>query len=130
MAVLSATGNGNRCLPFIHFCFQMSPISLAAVSQGLENTSGRGVDLFQKRKQKAEEWVVDESNVKKAPPPPVVDLTEQNKLKQMLSGQSVLYVKSPWEAALESPIGSCETAFQAVRPGGLGRFLDRCPLVL
>ncbi|XP_055343378.1 proteoglycan 4-like isoform X2 [Paramacrobiotus metropolitanus] len=98
----------------------ISPISLAAVSQGLESSAGRGVDLFQKRKQKSEEWVVDETNVKKVAPMPAVDNSGPNKLQSLLNSQSVLYVKSPWEAALESPIGSCENAFQNVRMGDRG----------
>ena len=82
------------------------------MAEGLTNTSGRGVDLFQQRKMKSEEWVVDESNVQKPPPPPVVELTKGNKLQQILNQPAVLYVQSPWEAAMNSPIGSCEKAFQ------------------
>ncbi|OQV19448.1 hypothetical protein BV898_06439 [Hypsibius exemplaris] len=101
--------------PEVKIFDEISPRSIAAVAEGLTNTSGRGVDLFQKRKMKSEEWVVDESNVQKAPPAPVVELTKTNKLNEILNSPAVLYVQSPWEAAMSSPSGSCEKAFQEVR---------------
>ena len=103
---------------------------MAAVAQGLQSSKGRGADLFHKRAAKSEEWVIDETNVKKVQPAPMVDLTPQNKIKEMLNGPGVKYVQSPWEAALTSPIGSCDKAFVDVRGGNnagtvLGTLIDR-----
>ncbi|GAV08046.1 hypothetical protein RvY_17797-3 [Ramazzottius varieornatus] len=95
----------------------ISPISVAAVAQGLQSQRGRGADLFHKRAKKSEEWVIDETNVKKVQPAPMIDLTPLNKIKELLNGPQIKYVQSPWEAALTSPIGSCDKAFVDARRG-------------
>ena len=49
---------------------QMPPkaaMSLAAALESEQANGGRGAQIFQKRKQRSEKWVVDESNVKKNP---------------------------------------------------------------
>uniref|UniRef100_T1IUM2 Uncharacterized protein n=1 Tax=Strigamia maritima TaxID=126957 RepID=T1IUM2_STRMM len=123
----------------------ISPDICFELVRDLNSPTGKGAQLFAKRKKKSENWIVDENTVKEtqlkqhteladinkrlpqpktaaaaaaaaaaAPykPPPA------NKLKEINEriNPRVKYVKSPWEAALESPLGSCEAAFVEVKP--------------
>lgn len=49
---------------------QMPPkaaMSLAAALESNQSKGGRGAQIFQKRKEKSEKWIVDETNVKRLP---------------------------------------------------------------
>jgi len=48
----------------------VTPNQAYGLIQGLKE-SNRGAEIFEKRRQNADKWVVDETNVKKAPPRPV-----------------------------------------------------------
>jgi len=48
----------------------ITPNQAFGLIQGLKE-SNRGAEIFEKRRQNADKWVVDETNVKKAPPRPV-----------------------------------------------------------
>ncbi|KAG1675696.1 hypothetical protein GQR58_014563 [Nymphon striatum] len=112
----------------------LSPDFCANLVQDLNNFKGKGAKIFAKRRKKSENWIVDESNVSlsqirgnssgKIPPavprkPGSRDprASPQNRLNSMIQDnswmqQKIKYVKSPWDAALKSPIGSCDSAFE------------------
>lgn len=95
----------------------VSPDICHDLVRDLESPVGKGAALFAKRKKKSSEWVVDEEKVKNlmktqesvpqlSPAVPSVN--------RMMMNPRVKLLKSPWEAALESPIGSCDAAFYEV----------------
>jgi hypothetical protein len=49
----------------------VTPDQAFGLIQGLKNDKNRGAEIFEKRRQNADKWVVDETNVKKAPPRPL-----------------------------------------------------------
>lgn len=52
---------------------QMPPraaMSLAAALENSHSKGGRGAQIFQKRKEKSEKWIIDETNVKRVPGQP------------------------------------------------------------
>jgi len=49
----------------------ITPDQAYGLVQGLKNESNRGAEIFEKRRLDADKWVVDETNVKKAPPRPI-----------------------------------------------------------
>lgn len=49
----------------------ITPDQAYGLIQGLKNDKNRGAEIFEQRRQTADKWVVDETNVKKAPPRPV-----------------------------------------------------------
>ncbi|XP_066304539.1 uncharacterized protein [Branchiostoma lanceolatum] len=92
---------------------------------------GKGANMFMKRMERMSKYVIDESNVKKAPPKPQVSPNAQQyqyqqqqqqkstptvqEMKDMMS--QVTYKrppKSPWEAAMEGS-GKIEGAFSHIR---------------
>ncbi|RNA40650.1 actin cytoskeleton-regulatory complex PAN1-like, partial [Brachionus plicatilis] len=52
---------------------QMPPRAAMSLAAALENTQskgGRGAQIFQRRKEKSEKWIIDENNVKRVPGQP------------------------------------------------------------
>lgn len=106
----------------------ISPEVCLDLVRDLNSPCGKGAAMFAKRKKKSEEWVVDVDRVKAQlgdrwpePHQPVAPIrapikTPVDRFKESLINPRLRIVKSPWEAALESPIGSCEKAFAVVRP--------------
>ncbi|CAN7994140.1 unnamed protein product, partial [Ixodes hexagonus] len=106
----------------------ISPEVCLDLVKDLNSPCGKGAAMFAKRKKKSEEWVVDVDRVKAQlgdrwpePHQPVAPIrtpikTPVDRFKESLINPRLRIVKSPWEAALESPIGSCEKAFAVVRP--------------
>ncbi|KAJ8318398.1 hypothetical protein KUTeg_003489 [Tegillarca granosa] len=70
----------------------------------LQSKKNRGAKLFQKRQARSEKWVIDESNAKKAP------MSPPTRLETMLSPSSEPSL-SPWDAAMQNPVGSVDAAF-------------------
>ncbi|XP_013778437.1 uncharacterized protein LOC106463015 [Limulus polyphemus] len=105
----------------------VSPDVCLGLVKDLNSPVGKGAVMFAKRKKKSEKWVVDENKVKSHLTPqkeltkPEMGLTatktgpQITKLQEILHNPRLKIVKSPWEAALESPIGSCDAAFVEVR---------------
>ncbi|XP_043071847.1 uncharacterized protein LOC6570330 isoform X8 [Drosophila grimshawi] len=115
----------------------LSPDNCAELITALQLHKGRGAELFAKRRRKAENWVVDETNAGiyspsglpdyqqyQARPPTSPNLLpaysdagkhrvqlnlHQDQLIEKYSKPGVQVVKSPWEAALQT--GSASTAF-------------------
>lgn len=86
----------------------VSPNLCFNLATDLQNKKGKGGKIFQKRKAKADDWVIDATNVHHAParaPKP-----EIYKLNSMLKNPPKP-VKTPWEAALDDPSGSVDAAF-------------------
>ncbi|GFT49579.1 uncharacterized protein NPIL_690152 [Nephila pilipes] len=102
----------------------VSPEVCHGLVKDLQSPVGKGAALFAKRKKKSEEWVVDEEKVKamlrenerKITPVPQTSTYNQY---STFSRQDVKLVKSPWEAAMESPYGFCDAAFARVNPDHL-----------
>lgn len=106
----------------------ISPEVCLDLVKDLNSPCGKGAAMFAKRKKKSEEWVVDVDKVKAQlgdrwpePHQPVAPIrapikTPVDRFKESLINPRLRIVKSPWEAALESPYGSCEKAFAVVRP--------------
>lgn len=103
----------------------ISPDICFDLVKDLNSPTGKGAALFAKRKKKSEKWIVDETTVKQHEQQ-ITSTTETTSdygshypsaaATEKLIHQRVKLIKSPWEAALESPIGSCDAAFQEIRP--------------
>ncbi|XP_076368402.1 uncharacterized protein LOC143255897 [Tachypleus tridentatus] len=111
----------------------VSPDVCLGIVKDLYGTVGKGAAMFAKRKKKSEEWVVDEGKIKallskkeyetalpvdqkKTNRPSLATPTPPSRLQEMTKRTRFKLVKSPWEAALESPFGSCDAAFVEVKP--------------
>ncbi|XP_013773070.1 synaptopodin-2-like [Limulus polyphemus] len=113
----------------------VSPDVCLGIVKDLYGTVGKGAAMFAKRKKKSEEWVVDEGKIKallskkeyetalpvdhrktNRPRPSLETPTQPSRLQEMTKRTRFKLVKSPWEAALESPFGSCDAAFVEVMP--------------
>lgn len=81
----------------------VSPNTCHSLVADLHSPKNRGAKLFQKRQARSEKWVIDESNARR---PDVVNPT--TRLESMLSPKPT---KSPWEAAMDNPLGSVDGAF-------------------
>ncbi|XP_067672528.1 uncharacterized protein [Haliotis asinina] len=81
----------------------VSPNQCFDIAQSLKSSKGKAGKLFEKRRQRVEKYVIDETNAQKSPvkPAPLGGLTKP--LKGPLS---------PWDAALQNPSGSVEKAFE------------------
>ncbi|XP_038060768.1 synaptopodin 2-like protein isoform X2 [Patiria miniata] len=96
----------------------VSPEEMGRLVVDLKAATGRGANMFERRRQRSDQYVIDETNVK---PPPVLKKTPKPKgiatatvtMKQ--DNQMHFPKKSPWEAAMESPSGSCDAAFQHIQ---------------
>ncbi|XP_013786783.1 uncharacterized protein LOC106470759 [Limulus polyphemus] len=100
----------------------ISPDVCLGLVKDLKSPVGKGAIMFAKRRQKSEKWVVDENKVKAhqsqqrmSSKPPAGTKTDA-RLQEMLESPRLTIVKSPWEAALESPVGSCDAAFREFWP--------------
>lgn len=82
----------------------VSPSTCHSLVADLQSKKNRGAKLFQKRQARSEKWVIDESNAKKAP------MSPPTRLETMLSPSSEPSL-SPWEAAMQNPVGSVDAAF-------------------
>ncbi|XP_020809848.1 uncharacterized protein LOC110185399 isoform X3 [Drosophila serrata] len=130
----------------------LSPDNCAELINALQLHQGRGAELFAKRRKKADNWIVDETNAgtqslpsgipdyqqyqprPKAISPNIVPAysdagkhrvqlnLHQNQLIEKYSKGGVQVVKSPWEAALQT--GSASSAFLEESPDQ-----GRCPTV-
>ncbi|KAG8181188.1 hypothetical protein JTE90_010959 [Oedothorax gibbosus] len=103
----------------------ISPQICHGLVKDLHSPVGKGAALFAKRKKKSEDWVVDEARV--------MSMVKQNERRSAtlpqtptsynqystFSRQDVKLVKSPWAAAMESPLGLCDAAFSRVNPDQL-----------
>ncbi|XP_022658415.1 synaptopodin-2-like isoform X1 [Varroa destructor] len=128
----------------------VSPEVCLDIVKGLNSPSGKGSQMFAKRKKKSEDWVVDvdklkaqlgdrwpekdrpEDDASVEPPPPLRPPIQAPRIKEISSpadrylnqiGQQATQsrlrlVKSPWEAAMESPTGAVDSAFQTVHELG------------
>eukprot|EP00057_Strongylocentrotus_purpuratus_P026012 XP_011680486.1 PREDICTED: synaptopodin 2-like protein isoform X3 [Strongylocentrotus purpuratus] len=87
----------------------VSPKQCLVLAAGLKGQSGgRAAEMFEKRRLRSEQFVLDESTIKHAkpssfskPPGPEKSTTAEIHIKKL----------SPWEAAQESPVGSVSRAF-------------------
>ncbi|KAH8252422.1 hypothetical protein KR038_010703, partial [Drosophila bunnanda] len=130
----------------------LSPDNCAELITALHLHQGRGAELFAKRRKKADNWIVDETNAgtqslpsgipdyqqyqprPKAVSPNILPAysdagkhrvqlnLHQNQLIEKYSKGGVQVVKSPWEAALQT--GSASSAFLEESPDQ-----GRCPTV-
>ena len=80
----------------------VAPNQCFDLAQSLKTNKGKAGRLFEKRRARAEKYVVDETNVKKPAKAP------SNKLEDMLNLKPAL---SPWEAAMKNPAGDVDGAF-------------------
>ncbi|CAH1795506.1 unnamed protein product, partial [Owenia fusiformis] len=90
-----------------------------SLASALQEAKGRGGKIFEKRRAKSENWVVDESNVKEPPTPPpappksagpeVGGQQPRNRLTEMV--ELAKAEVTPWEAAAENPYGNLDKAF-------------------
>ncbi|XP_034486690.1 uncharacterized protein LOC117791050 isoform X2 [Drosophila innubila] len=115
----------------------LSPDNCAELITALQLQKGRGAELFAKRRRKAENWVVDETNAGTHSPSGIPDFQQyqakpstspsilpaysdagkhrvqlnlhQDQLIEKYSKPGVQVIKSPWEAALQT--GSASSAF-------------------
>ncbi|XP_061181934.1 uncharacterized protein LOC133190365 isoform X2 [Saccostrea echinata] len=81
----------------------VSPTQCQSLVADLQSTRNRGAKLFQKRAARSEKWVIDESNAQKPAPQP--------RLNEILTVTSPKPAVSPWEAAMENPLGYVDKAF-------------------
>nr|XP_017019098.1 uncharacterized protein LOC108072466 isoform X5 [Drosophila kikkawai] len=130
----------------------LSPDNCAELITALQLHQGRGAELFAKRRKKADNWIVDETNAgTQSLPSGIPDYQQyqprqktispnilpaysdagkhrvqlnlhQNQLIEKYSKGGVQVVKSPWEAALQT--GSASSAFLEESPDQV-----RCPSV-
>ncbi|XP_077870543.1 uncharacterized protein LOC100374712 isoform X2 [Saccoglossus kowalevskii] len=106
----------------------VSPNLCSMLAQDLKSAGGRASQMFAKRQKRVEKFVTDESNVKV----PQVIATEVDNapggaIKVTLKGISsempsekrpvVAKHKTPWEAAMESPYGAVDGAFDHIDTG-------------
>lgn len=83
----------------------VSPNTCHSLVADLQSPKNRGAKLFQKRQARSEKWVIDESNARRP------DVVPQTRLESMLSPKPSM---SPWEAAMENPLGSVDGAFNHI----------------
>lgn len=81
----------------------VSPTQCHNLVADLQSKRNRGAKLFQKRAARSEKWVIDENNAQKPPPQP--------RLNEIVSHSPVKPALSPWEAAMENPLGYVDKAF-------------------
>lgn len=86
----------------------VSPTQCHSLVADLQSTRNRGAKLFQKRAARSEKWVIDEHNAQKPPPQP--------RLNEIVSHSPGKHALSPWEAAMENPLGYVDKA--SFRPLG------------
>lgn len=112
----------------------VSPEICLDLVKDLNSPTGRGAQLFAKRKKKSEEWVVDEEKVRQllreretgytsSPEPPTTVPCGGGV--EPLVFPRVQMVKTPWAAAMESPFGSCAGAFRDVHPNEVAESVIR-----
>ncbi|XP_064620265.1 uncharacterized protein LOC135483355 isoform X2 [Lineus longissimus] len=89
----------------------VAPEKCFSLAAALHASKGRGGQIFAKRRAKSESWVVDEDNVKKAPPKPQVDLSAVSQARAGLK-KTPKPSKTPWQAAMEHPHGDVDPAFE------------------
>jgi hypothetical protein len=83
----------------------VSPNTCHSLVADLQSPKNRGAKLFQKRQAKSENWVIDESNARRP------DVLPHTRLEGMLSPKPTM---SPWEAAMDNPLGNVEGAFNHI----------------
>lgn len=93
----------------------ISPDICLGIVKDLNSPTGKGAMLFAKRKKKSEEWVVDEEKVK-SHLKSEYEYQNRYQKQESVQNQRLKMIKSPWAAAMESPIGSCDAAFVDVHP--------------
>ncbi|XP_056019262.1 uncharacterized protein LOC125668196 isoform X2 [Ostrea edulis] len=82
----------------------VSPSQCQSLVADLQSPRNRGAKLFQKRAARSERWVIDENNAQKPAPQP--------RLNEIVSvGSPSKPGLSPWEAAMENPLGYVDKAF-------------------
>ncbi len=97
----------------------VSPEEMGRLVVDLKSATGRGANMFERRRQRSDQFVIDETNAK---PPPVLKKPDKPKgyssaqIKMKQDNQMLVPKKSPWEAAMESPVGNCDEAFHHIKP--------------